>query len=132
MRPPYSPRLFTQLQCFQIRCLSRMACLAACLGCRVVVARAVVVERSRALATSSTTHHQEDYTRLGLPTSATLEEGRAAYFTKAKEVHPDLGAGREGEFQEVQEADPREDPRCREYWEMRKRCATKEQQKIEQ
>ena len=115
-----------------------------------MVARAVVVERSRALATSSTTHHQEDYTRLGLPTSATLEEVRAAYFTKAKEVHPDLGAGREGEFQEVQEAyrrlvyglkrsrgevvegDPRDDPRCREYWEMRRRCATKEQQEQEQ
>lgn len=113
------------------------------------MARAVV-ESSRALATSPSTLHQEDYTRLGLPTSATLEEVRAAYFAKAKEVHPDLGAGREGEFQEVQEAyrrlvyslrrsrgevvegDPREDPRCKEYWAMRRRCVTKEQQEQEE
>ena len=96
----------------------------------------------RALATSEPCCYREDYTRLGLNTSATQEEIKAAYFCQAKLLHPDSSEQHEdtaSEFKELNEAyrrlmyeskhgtssfdpaDPRNDPRTREYWEVRQR-----------
>jgi len=100
--------------------------------------------------------YREDYIRLGVSEKATKEEIKAAYFEKAKQLHPDANSSSENEVQnqteffELNEAykrlmyeskygtdsfdemDPRNDPRSREYWEIRTRRRSPEEIKFEE
>jgi len=113
---------------------------------------------SRGLRTSSRCEYREDYHKLGLSESASVDEIRAAYFRKAKEHHPDSrpAGSQDGEalkFIELTEAykrltyeskntaqglhnidrtDPRNDPRQMEYWYTRRRQRTQEEVKAEE
>ena len=59
------------------------------------------------LHTSACTSYREDYIRLGLSENATKEEIKAAYYEKAKLLHPDAGENckiDDSEFFELNEA----------------------------
>lgn len=79
---------------------------------------------------------KEDYDKLGVKPNATKREIKAAYFEKAKQLHPDTSGKESDEFNEINEAykrlvseeghklkhkDPHNDPQMREYWENRRR-----------
>jgi len=93
--------------------------------------------------------YREDYDRLGIPSSATKQEIKAAYYEKAKNVHPDSLQRPENnkEFISLNEAynrltfdhksirdlnDPRNDPHTREYWNLRYTEKTEEQKRAEE
>eukprot|EP00092_Neocalanus_flemingeri_P004599 GFUD01004955.1.p1 GENE.GFUD01004955.1~~GFUD01004955.1.p1 ORF type:complete len:229 (-),score=43.82 GFUD01004955.1:44-730(-) len=101
------------------------------------------------------TMYREDYIKLGIPQNSTKEEIKAAYFVKAKQLHPDAKSSgqsdeSQAEFFELNEAykrlmyeskfgtdsfdntDPRNDPRTREYWEIRTRRQSPEEIKFEE
>jgi len=111
--------------------------------------------QSRGLKCGQGLNYREDYTKLDIPPSATKEEIKAAYFRKAKKLHPDstISSARElnsAEFYELNEAykrlmyeskygtdqfdvhDPRNDPRNREYWDLRKRSQSQEEITLEE
>ena len=97
--------------------------------------------------------YREDFLKLGLTENATKDEIKAAYFEKAKQLHPDSTINQnkitDNEFLELNEAykrllyeskhgtdsydktDPRNDPRTREYWDVRRRTQTDEQINVE-
>lgn len=98
--------------------------------------------------------YNEDYEKLGVATTASKDEIKAAYFARAKQLHPDSAEGEltekeRTEFYELNEAyrrlvyeskhgtsdfdpeDPRNDPRCVEYWQIRKRTMSEEAVKSE-
>ena len=59
------------------------------------------------LHSSACTSYREDYIRLGLSENATKEEIKAAYYEKAKLLHPDAGENckiDDSEFFELNEA----------------------------
>ena len=108
----------------------------------------------RGFACSVVLLYNEDYEKLGVPTTASKEEIKAAYFTRAKQLHPDsameeLTEKDKADFYELNEAyrrlvyeakhgtgdfdpkDPRNDPRCVEYWQIRKRTVSEETIKAE-
>ena len=108
----------------------------------------------RGFACSVVTQYNEDYEKLGVSTTATKEEIKAAYFARAKQLHPDSAEGEltekdKADFYELNEAyrrlvyeskhgtsefdpeDPRNDPRCVEYWQIRKRTVSEETRKAE-
>ena len=101
---------------------------------------------------SSLIFYREDYIKLGVAENATKEEIKAAYFERAKKLHPDShGTTKvtENEFLELNESykrlmyesrhgadsfdktDPRNDPRTREYWDIRRRTQSKEEIDLE-
>lgn len=108
----------------------------------------------RGFACSIVYQYNEDYEKLGVSTTATKEEIKAAYFARAKQLHPDSAEGEltekdKADFYELNEAyrrlvyeskhgtsefdpeDPRNDPRCVEYWQIRKRTVSEETRKAE-
>jgi len=111
-----------------------------CTSCLIFRIRSSVHQ----IHTSSVFLYREDYIKLGIPETATKEEIKAAYFQKAKLLHPDSYGNSnktsENEFLELNEAykrliyeskhgtdsfdetDPRNDPRTREYWEVRRKA----------
>jgi len=99
--------------------------------------------------------YREDYLKLGIPHNASKEEIKAAYFTRAKQLHPDANSSSQSdetkaEFFELNEAykrliyeskfgtdsfdktDPRNDPRTRDYWEIRTRRQSPKEIKFEE
>lgn len=120
-----------------VPCLSM---LSLCTNCLIIRIRSSVQH----LHSSSVFLYREDYVKLGLPETATKEDIKAAYFQKAKLLHPDsygnTTKSTEKEFLELNEAykrliyeskhgtdsfdqtDPRNDPRTREYWEIRRKA----------
>ena len=124
-----------------------MSILSSCLVCRLPIPH-------HSLHTFSLLLYREDFLKLGLTEKATKEEIKAAYFEKAKQLHPDSQQNQnckinEKEFLELNEAykrllyeskhgtdsydekDPKNDPRTREYWDVRRRTQTDEQIDIE-
>ena len=123
-----------------------LSILGGCLVCRLPFPH-------HSLHTFSWLLYREDYLKLGITENATKEEIKAAYFEKAKQLHPDSSTNRknvsENEFLELNEAykrllyeskhgtdsfdetDPRNDPRKREYWDVRRRNQTDEQINVE-
>ena len=114
----------------------------------------VVFVSCREFACSVVYQYNEDYEKLGVSTTATKEEIKAAYFARAKQLHPDSAEGEltekdKADFYELNEAyrrlvyeskhgtsefdpeDPRNDPRCVEYWQIRKRTVSEETRKAE-
>ena len=114
--------------------------LSLCTNCLIFRIRSSVQH----LHSSSVFLYREDYVKLGVPETATKEEIKAAYFQKAKLLHPDsygnITKTSENEFLELNEAykrliyeskhgtesfdqtDPKNDPRTREYWEIRRKA----------
>ena len=123
-----------------------LSILGGCLVCRLPIPH-------HSLHTFSFLLYREDFLKLGLTENATKEEIKAAYFGKAKQLHPDSQTNQskftENEFLELNEAykrlmyeskhgtdsfdetDPRNDPRTREYWDVRRRNQTDEQINVE-
>lgn len=122
-----------------------MSILSSCLVCRLPI--------THQLHTFSWLLYREDFLKLGLSENATKGEIKAAYFERAKQLHPDSyktpNKTTENEFLELNEAykrlmyeikhgtdsfdetDPRNDPRNREYWDIRRRTQTEEQINVE-
>jgi len=101
----------------------------------------------RCISCSRVFDYKEDFTLLGIPQNSTADEIKRAYFKKAKEVHPDSSDQKDDtKFIELTNAyerlineskygtssydstDPRNDPRCKEYWDLRKRPPKTEEQ----
>ena len=123
-----------------------MSILGSFLVCRLPIPQ-------HSLHTFSWLLYREDFLKLGLTENATKEEIKAAYFEKAKQLHPDSQTNQnkitENDFLELNEAykrllyeskhgtdsfdktDPRNDPRTREYWDVRRRTQTDEQIDVE-
>lgn len=96
--------------------------------------------------------YREDYDRLGIPTNSTKEEIKTAYYEKAKLCHPDRAVAANPaeniqEFLNLNESykritfdnesisssnDPRNDPHSQEFWTLRYRPKSEEEQRLEQ
>ena len=97
-------------------------------------------------------NYREDYIRLGVSENATKEEIKTAYINKAKMLHPDIQGTKmsDHDFAELNESyqrllyehkygsdsydktDPRNDPRRKEYWEIRTRHRTTDDIDVEE